>query len=235
MKTNFGVKMLNAKELLIKQEDTYNNPSARIAVCLCLDTSTSMQGEAIRELNAGIELFFDAIKNDETAKYAAEICIVTFDSSVKCLLDFSNIERVREVPKLTAEGNTFMGEGVMEALRHLEGRKLEYQDLGVDYYQPWLVLMTDGEPNGDEHVLEQAIAKTVGLINTKKLTMFPIAIGKHANIEVLKKISPNRKPLILEGLKFREFFSWLSRSVSTTSQSIPGERIPLPPIGWGNV
>lgn len=36
-----------------------------------------------------------------------------------------------------------------------------------------------------------------------------------------------RSPLKLKGLKFREFFEWLSQSVSTTSQSIAGESISL--------
>ena len=37
----------------------------------------------------------------------------------------------------------------------------------------------------------------------------------------------------LEGLKFKEFFAWLSQSVSTISDSMPGDKILLPPTeGW---
>ena len=55
---------------------------------------------------------------------------------------------------LTANGNTPMGEGVRLALDLLDKRKQEYKDKGVDYYQPWLVLMSDGQPNGNVAILE---------------------------------------------------------------------------------
>ena len=58
---------------LLRLEDLVNNPTARVPVCLCLDTSGSMQGDPIRELNGGVRFFYDAIRDDETALYAAEI------------------------------------------------------------------------------------------------------------------------------------------------------------------
>ena len=97
----------------------------------------------------------------------------------------------------------------------------------MDYYQPWLVLMTDGAPNGDYDELSRAIKRTAEMANQKKLSVFPIGIGNDADMEVLARFSPKRNPLKLKGLKFREFFEWLSQSVSQTSQSIPGEIVPL--------
>ena len=120
-----------------------------------------------------------------------------------------------------------MGEAVNLALDLLEHRKEEYKEKGVDYYQPWLVLMTDGEPNGDKVELSSAINRTSNLVNEKKLTVFPIGIGTEADINVLSQFSPNRQPLKLQGLKFREFFAWLSKSVSNTSQSFGGKSVNL--------
>ena len=98
--------------------------------------------------------------------------------------------------------------------------------------------MTDGEPNGDAEELSKAINRTANLVNQKKLTVFPIGIGKGADMEVLAKFSPKRSPLKLQGLKFKEFFAWLSKSVSKTSQSTPGETIKLDIEGikgWGDL
>ena len=225
-------------ENLLRLEDLVNNPTARVPVCLCLDTSGSMGGGGIfgglftgskapiNELNDGVQLFYDAIRGDETAMYSAEICIITFGgNSPKLIEDFANIERQANVQRLTADGNTPMGEAVNMALDCLEKRKQEYKDKGVDYYQPWLVLMTDGAPNGSQQELDRAITRTVDLVNSRKLTIFPIGIGNDANMSTLAKFSPKRTPLKLKGLNFREFFQWLSQSVSQISQLNPGESV----------
>lgn len=225
--------------LLVRLEDLVNNPTARVPVCLCLDTSGSMDGQPINELNEGVRLFYEAIKEDETALYSAEISIVTFGgNNAECIADFASLELQPNAPKLLASGMTPMGEAVNMALDLLERRKDEYKDRGVDYYQPWLVLMTDGEPNGDKSELSRAINRTVELVNQKKLTVFPIGIGAYADMNVLGHFSPKRPPLKLQGLKFREFFAWLSKSVSKTSQSTPGESVKLDVEGikgWGEL
>ena len=53
-----------------------------------------------------------------------------------------------------------------------------------------------------------------------------------ANLEVLSKLS-SRKPLMLDGLRFRDLFTWLSRSLQKVSQSQLGSEVSLPsPSGW---
>ena len=127
--------------LLVRLEDLVNNPTARVPVCLCLDTSGSMDGDPIDELNGGVRLFYEAIREDETAMYSAEISIVTFGGDAQCIADFASLEIQPDAPLLTANGMTPMGEAVNIGLDLLERRKNEYKERGVDYYQPWLVLM----------------------------------------------------------------------------------------------
>jgi len=239
---------------LLRMEDLLDNPTPRIPVCLCLDTSGSMsrivEGEtvptgeqvykdgrtwnvvsggvsALNKLEEGVRHFYEAIDEDEVARFGAEICVVTFDSSARTVSDYATVDIVSEAPKLEANGDTAMGEGVQHALDLLEERKKQYQEAGVDYYQPWLVLMTDGEPNGSETVLEEAVRRTADLVNNKKLTVFPIGIGPEADLKTLGRFSPTRPALKLDGMKFHEFFEWLSQSVSVVSQSMPGDKIKL--------
>lgn len=221
------------EEFILRQEELVENPTPRVPICLVLDVSGSMDGAPIKELEQGVEMFFNAIRDDEVARYSAEISIITFGGVAKTALDFFSIER-QEVPSFYANGGTPMGEAVNLALDMLEHRKNEYKTAGVDYYQPWLVLMTDGEPTDD---ISRAASRVMDMVESKRLSIFPIAIGS-ANLDNLAMLSPGRPPLKLSGLNFKEFFLWLSRSVSRVSQSTPGESVPLDVKGinaWASV
>lgn len=252
---------------LLRLEDLVNNPTARVPVCLCLDTSGSMgrvvggdvqqtgqqvfkDGQmwnvvtggisAIDELTEGVKAFYEELSNDEVAQYSAEVCIVTFGGTApRLIVDFANIDRQPDLPRLVADGDTPMGEAVNLALDCLEERKREYQDKGVDYFQPWLVLMTDGAPEGSNPIeLERAIQRASDMAKAKKLSIFPIGIGDEADMGTLARFSPLRTPLRLKGMRFKEFFQWLSQSVSRTSMSMPGEDIKLDKegiMGWGEL
>ena len=121
-----------------------------------------------------------------------------------------------------------MGEGVLLALDILEKRKKEYSKKGVDYYQPWLVLMTDGYPTDET---SQAVNRVQDLGKNKKLTLYPLAIGDEADKQILKKFSTLKNNMVLKiesEAYFREFFQWLSQSISIASQSVPGNEVKLP-------
>jgi len=210
--------------LNIGADDLVDNPTPRVPVSLCLDTSSSMRGTPIEELVRGVNLFYDSINDDEDAHDSAEINIVEFNTSAGLVHDFASIERLPRISSLTAHGRTAMGAGVNLALDTLERRKATYSASGVLYYQPWLVLMTDGGPTDG---IGMAVRRVVELVEAKKLTVFPIGIGTNADMKTLARFSPNRPPLRLDGLKFEEFFEWLSRSVARVSRSTPGDTVKL--------
>ena len=212
--------------LAIRDDELIVNPTARVPVSLCLDTSGSMLGDKIRELVDGVNLFYDAIDEDDDAHDAAEVSIVEFNSAARLIQDFASIERLKRIESINASGGTALGEGVNLALDTLEQRKAVYSQAGVLYYQPWLVLMTDGQPNGSGAELERAATRVGAMIAAKKLTVFPIGIGPDADMGVLARFSPaHRPPLRLRGLSFKEFFEWLSKSVSRVSRSTPGDPV----------
>lgn len=219
---------------MLRQEDLIENPTARVPISLVLDVSGSMAGDPISELNSGVRLFFDAIRDDEVAQYAAEISIVTFGGGVQQVLDFMSIEH-QDLPALQATGRTPMGEALGVGLDLLEARKADYKRAGVDYYQPWLVVMTDGVPTDDIRPAAERIGE---LVAAKKLSVFAIGIGAQADMNRLQEVAGGRQPLRLQGLRFNAFFEWLSQSVSRVSQSTPGDKVELDLAGiadWGQV
>jgi uncharacterized protein YegL len=217
-------------QLTIGDEELADNPTARVPICLLLDVSLSMQGDPIYQLNEGVKMFINEIINDDMTRFSADITILTFGGHVSQVFEFGNIEE-QEIPIFTAVSTTPMAEAVLQAVELLEDRKKTYRDNGVDYFQPWIVLMTDGGPTDDQYLIDEATNKTTDMIKNKKLVMFSIGIGNDADFDFLQEFgSP---PAQLKGLKFKEFFQWLSQSVSTISDSMPGDKIELPPReGW---
>ena len=223
------------EDFKVGDNDLIQNPTARVPVVLCLDTSGSMTGRPIRELTDGVNLFHDSVRQDDIARYAAEISVVSFsDGEARCHSDFANVDRYKAI-ELEAYGDTPMGKGVWKAMDMLEDRKSKYKAAGVDYFQPWLVLMTDGAPTES---IDNAVRRVGEQVSAKRLSVFAIGIGVHADMNVLARFSPNRSPLRLKGLEFGKFFEWLSQSVQRVSTSMPGEAIKLDQEGihgWGEV
>ncbi len=221
----------------IHKEDLLSNPTNRVPIGLCLDVSPSMTGKPVRELNQGVRLFFEALQQDRVARLSAEVALVTFATSSQVILDFQSLDRVESPPAVEIGGeSTNLGAGVSLALDILEDRKNVYRKAGIDYFQPWLVLMTDGQPTTDEHL--RAALRTCELEGAGKLVVFPIGIGAGADMEVLAMFSQRRKPLKLKGLSFPQFFEWLSKSVVRVSQSRPGEKVQLDTEGikgWAEI
>ncbi|WP_104708437.1 vWA domain-containing protein [Helicobacter ailurogastricus] len=207
------------------ENDLADNPTKRVPVCLCLDTSGSMSGAPISEVNQGVDLFYQAVNDHPIAKQSADVCIVTFgDCGVRLVQDFQSI-RDESAPRFSAGGGTPMGEAVNEALDRLEERKQEYKDNGTEYFQPWLVIITDGAPTDD---ISSACKRTSDMANNNKLSIFPIIV-EGGDASVLGQFSPKRSPMKLKGLNFKEFFQWLAASVAVVSQSRPGQKVALPP------
>jgi uncharacterized protein YegL len=208
------------------------NVQPRCACLLVLDVSGSMGGSPIAELNAGLKVFQDELRADELAMQRVEVGILTF-GPVQIEMPFHSAENFT-APTLAAQGNTPMGAAVLQAIDMIRQRKEDYKTNGLPYFKPWIFLITDGAPDGNDPW--QAAGEAVRQGEAAKAFSF-FAIGvQGANMETLSKVSAARPPMSLQGLKFRELFGWLSTSMKQVSRSSVGNDIPLPsPAGWGSI
>jgi uncharacterized protein YegL len=202
------------------------NPDPRCACVLLLDTSSSMSGPSIDALNQGLQAFQMDIQDDALAKRRVEIAIVTFGGSVHKIQDFISAGSL-VAPTLRAGGGTPMGEAIALGLQLVKSRKAEYKSSGVLYYQPWIFLITDGEPTDEWQSAAQMVQAET---SAKALAFFAVGV-EGANMQILSSIT--QRALKLDGLKFKELFIWLSQSQKRVSGSKPGEQTALPQIGFG--
>lgn len=203
------------------------NPDPRCACVLLLDTSGSMNGKAIAELNQGLRTFQTDLAEDPLASRRVEIAIVTFgDGGVTSMQDFVTVDRFTP-PELAADGKTPMGEAINLGLDLVERRKGDYKESGISYYQPWVLLITDGAPTDEWKAAAQRVQSET---NSRKLTFFAVGV-RNADMGVLSQITP--RTVKLDGLRFNDLFVWLSQSQKRVSGSKPGDQTALPPVNFG--
>jgi uncharacterized protein YegL len=211
-----------------------DNPEPRCPCLLLLDTSHSMQGQPISELNNGLVAFKDELAADTLAMKRVEVGIITF-GPVATLADFHTADSFQP-PHLSTSGDTPMGAAIMQGIEMVRQRKDSYKANGVSYYRPWIFLITDGAPTDQWAAAAEAVRQ--GEAN-HAFAFFAVGVQR-ADMNVLNQIAP-RGGLRLDGLRFRDLFAWLSSSLKTLSHSQSyspnggGPIVPIPPPGWTGV
>lgn len=205
------------------------NQQPRCPCVLLLDTSGSMGGAPIRQLNAGLQSFRDDLARDSLASKRVEVSIITFGEGVSAPTDFTLACNFTP-PMLRASGYTPMGEAIEVGIDALCARKQNYRDHAITYYCPWVFLITDGVPTDNWH---RAAARVREGEEHRAFAFFAVGV-EGADIDTLAQIAV-RRPLKLDGLKFRDMFLWISSSLKAVSASRINDRVKLPPPGWAEV
>jgi uncharacterized protein YegL len=186
-----------------------------------------MNGAPITELNTGLQTLQQDLCEDSLASRRVEIAIVSFgNGGVTRIQDFVTADQF-DAPVLQTGGQTPMGEAIHLALDLVESRKNEFKQNGISYYQPWVLLITDGAPTDEWRAAAQRVQSEA---NARRVTFFAVGV-RNADMNVLTEITP--RALKLDGLRFNELFVWLSQSQKKVSGSKPGDQTALAPVTFG--
>jgi len=209
------------------------NPEPRVPCVLLLDVSSSMLGERIAELNAGLGVYKEELMSDSLAAKRVEVAVVTFGGQVETVIDFTTAESFSP-PTLAANADTPMGAAINRAIEMVTDRKATYRSNGIAFYRPWIFLITDGAPTDEWRDAAERVKQGE---KSKAFSFFAVGV-EGADFSVLGQIA-TREPLKLKGMRFRDLFQWLSNSQQSVSRSTPGDEVPLnnptAPDGWASV
>ena len=125
-----------------------NASEPHMACLLLLDTSGSMAGEPIEELNSALNKFKLEVCEDKTTRDVLDIAIVEFNSTTNIVQDFTPVEYMKPV-RLEARGGTDMAPAIETAINMVNERSRFYRRSGTEPYKPWIILITDGYPTSD--------------------------------------------------------------------------------------
>lgn len=211
------------------------NSTPRVPLVLLCDVSGSMQGDKTLALQRGVEVLYADLALDGLARLATDIAIATFDTVVNVVQPFVTVDDWADIPRLRAgRGATFLGTAVLAGLAMLDARLAAYQTHGVPHYKPWLMVITDGQPQQEDPAqMARAAAAVREREQADRLAFFGIAVD-NADMDELGRLS-HRPPQKLRGLAFDSLFVWVSQSVANVSRSRVGERVSLPPTDWSEV
>lgn len=217
------------------------NPDPRVACVVLCDVSSSMAGEPIAALERGFAAFCDYLHNDILASKRVEVAVVTFGTVATVAVPMQEARALQPIG-FTASGTTNMSAGLHLALDIIEDRKHAYKTAGLQYYRPWILVLTDGKPNIGG--FDEAVARLNAAETARGVTVFAIGAGPGVDYQQLGRLSIRRGPAPLDGLKYAELFEWLSASLSNVSNSqeyaqsdeglsVMNDRVVLPSVtGW---
>lgn len=206
----------------IQEDNIGYNSAKRLPIVFCLDVSPSMgwktegNSSSMELLNAAVANFLRELKQDPKACASAEVAFVTFSTFIELDTNFESAGTMN-IPMFSPvdHGGTRMAQAVLRSIDKIETRRRQLEDNEIGYYAPFLVLVTDGNPdnNDDEQMQKQAMELVRSHCDShvgaqEIIVPFIIGVGDHLESSTLNAYSAG----------FTNGFFHVSGSVGAASQ-----------------
>lgn len=195
----------------------------KLPCALVVDTSGSV-GLYEEELRAGVRKLIAELQKDQATAYTVEVMLIFFDDDVRIAHPFTNI-RSLEVPEFDTGGRTHMYEALDVAYSEIRVRQEQYKVMQQASYAPFIVLLTDGKPVGDDDT-DGIVAKIRSRNAEGKLVPYPFAIGDDADEELLKSLREDGRAFRVDMNDLDSIFEFVSVSLSSIASEKPTAILP---------
>ncbi len=200
--------------------------------CLCVlvfDVSGSM-ATSIDAMNEALGTFIENLclgigGFSVGSKDSVEIGIIQFDSKVSVVRLPRLVSSISEAPILQVNcGKTNTTAAIDAAINMVDSRKTQFKNVGLPYYRPWIILITDGNPDPfNENEINLAASKVRLGIENKNFIFNAIGVGKKVDEKFLKYISLGNYNRISRK-NFSSMFQTLSCSLNSMSKGFDNDK-----------
>jgi len=114
------------------------------------DESSSMSGESIAAVNAGIGELFRAIHGDPVVDAKARVGIITFNDQASVLLPLTQLSQITQSPGCVASGSTSYAAAFNLLKTQIETDIPRLKSEGFRVHRPMVFFMSDGAPNAED-------------------------------------------------------------------------------------
>ncbi len=182
-----------------------------LPVYILIDISSSMRGEPIEAVKAGIKTLLYSLNQDPYAIETVSLSIITYNSQAEQIVPLTEVYKL-QVPELVAKGRSAMGEALLLLSERVDKEVVKTTVEQKGDWKPLLFLLSDGGHSGP-------IAKPIAELKKHKFgAIVACAAGEKSHIDLLRKITSNIvKISTTETQNIIAYFKWISSSISTTS------------------
>lgn len=208
-----------------------------LPIFVLADTSGSMRGEKINELNLALREMLNALNAADDIRGKFQLSVIGFGGDVKLIQPLADINELTLV-ELTAAGNTPMGQAFEMVKDMIEDRDI----VSSRAYTPTIVLISDGLPTDCSEEMyrrknyfdwEPLIALHSGE-RSSKCQRLALGIGEDADVDMLKSFIDNPEVPVIktkDASGITKFFRWVTMSTVARMHSVnPNDTTAVPPI-----
>ena len=199
------------------------NKDEKCPVVLLLDTSGSMAGMPIDELNKALIQLKEEILIDPMLSNRLEVGIVAFDDDARVERPIDLISTDTDLPILNVGGVTNLVAGMNKAMELVLERKNFYKSNGEQYFRPIIVLFSDVAPSNTPEEIEQLDQTIQKLSDEKRFIFLPFGVDG-ADMQLLAKLAAQTTDerlknkadvhIMKDTSKFADVFKFVSASIS---------------------
>ena len=197
-----------------------------LPIFILADTSGSMRGEKINELNLALREMLNALNDADDIRGKFQLSIVAFGGEVKVIQPLTDINALT-LSELTASGNTPMGQAFETVKEMIEDREV----VSSRAYTPTIVLISDGIPTDCSEEMYhrknyfdwEPLKELHSGERSSKCQRLALGIGEDADTDMLKTFIDNPEVPVIktkDASGITKFFRWVTMSTVARMHSV---------------